>query len=116
MSTHRQREAVAERVVVSYPADLSDWGRHQVERDAFQSYLRKTLDTLTEGDTWEEFVGVGCCGNTLDVPMRIEHVEGGTRIGPDTDITYEVREACDIQGGWRVQSEGGPTGGDSSHD
>ena len=100
---------VADRVVISYPADLSDWGRFQVEKSSFRAYLRKTLDTVEADDTWEEFVGVGCCGNTLDVPLRVESVEGGGAVGPDTAIEYEVREACDLQGGWRVQSDDGPT-------
>ena len=98
----------ATRVVVSYPEDLSDWGRFQVEKPSFRAFLRKTRDELREGDQWEEFVGVGCCGNTLDVPLRIEAVEGGDRMGPDTDVEYEVREACGIEGGWQVQSAGGP--------
>ena len=101
----------AERVVVSYPSDLSDWGRFQVEKSSFRAFLRKTRDAAEEGDVWEEFVGVGCCGNTLDVPLRVEAVEGGERVGDDTEIEYEVREACGIQGSWRVQSKGGPSHG-----
>ncbi|WP_246998672.1 hypothetical protein [Halosolutus gelatinilyticus] len=100
--------AVADRVVVSYPADLSDWGRFQVEKPSFRAFLRKTRERAREGDVWEEFVGVGCCGNTLDVPLRVERVDGGNRIDETTEITYDVREACDIQGSWRVQSKGGP--------
>ncbi len=101
--------APADRVVVSYPADLSDWGRFQVEKDSFVAYLRKTkTDRVRQGDVWDEFVGVGCCGSTLDVPLRVERIEGGQTLGPDTEVTYEVREACGIQGGWHVQSEGGP--------
>ena len=99
----------ADRVVVSYPSGLSGWGRHQIETRSFRAWLRKTLGTVAVGDAWEEFVGVGCCGNTLDVPLRVEAVEDGRRVGEDTDIDYEVREACGIQGGWKVQSEGGPT-------
>lgn len=98
----------AERIVVSYPADLSDWGRFQIEKPAFRAYLTKTLGCVREGDRWEEFVGVGCCGNTLDVPLRIEAVEGGNEVTRDTEIEYTVREACGIEGGWRVQSAGGP--------
>jgi hypothetical protein len=104
-------ETVADRVVVSYPEDLSDWGRFQVEKPSFCAFLRKTRDDAEPGDVWEEFVGVGCCGNTLDVPLRVERVEGGSRIGDDTEIVYEVREACGIQGSWRVQSKGGPSRG-----
>jgi len=99
----------ADRVVVSYPEDLSDWGRFQVEKDAFVAYLRKTkTDRVRQGDVFEEFVGVGCCGSTLDVPLRIEEIEGGETFGPDTAVEFAVREACGIQGGWQVQSEGGP--------
>jgi len=116
MSTNREQADAdpgdadtADRVVISYPADLSDWGRHQLTTRYFLAYLRRTLDDLQVGDTWEEFVGVGCCGNTLDVPLRIERVEGGDRMDEDTEIVYEVREACGVEGGWRVQSAGGPT-------
>ena len=99
----------ATRVVLSYPADLSEWGRGQVDTPHFRAYLRKTLGAVDEGDVREEFVGVGCCGSTLDVPLRIEEVQGGSRVGPDTDLEYTVREACGVQGGWRVQSADGPT-------
>ena len=99
----------ATRVVVSYPADLSKWGRAQVDTPHFRAYLRKTLGEVCEGAEWEEFVGVGCCGSALDVPLRVEEVQGGHRVGPDTRIEYTVREACGVQGGWRVQSAGGPT-------
>ena len=99
----------ATRVVVSYPADLSDWGRKQVDTPHFRAYLGKTLGDVEAGDEREEFVGVGCCGSALDVPLRIEEVEGGNRVGPDTELEYTVREACGVQGGGRVQSADGPT-------
>jgi len=99
----------ARRVVVSYPADLSAWGRDQVATPHFKAYLRKAHDTAHAGDTWAEFVGVGCCGNNLDVPLQVEQVDGGPRLTSETSIEYDVREACDVQGGWRVQSAGGPT-------
>ena len=98
----------ATRLVCSYPADLSDWGRHHVESSPFRAYLRKAHDTATEGEVWAEFVGVGCCGDSLDVPIQVERVEGGSRLGPGTEIEFTVREWCDIDGGWRVQSAGGP--------
>ena len=107
-TSERSTDGPATRVVVSYPADLSNWGRFQVEKPSFRAYLRKTRDRVREGDVWEEFVGVGCCGNTLDVPLRVERVEGGARIDDGTEFEYDVREACDIQGSWRVQSAGGP--------
>lgn len=99
---------MAARLVLSYPEDLSDWGRFQVEKPSFGAFLRKTRERAEPGDVWEEFVGVGCCGNTLDVPLRVESVDGGARIGPETEIDYDVREACGLDGSWRVQSAGGP--------
>jgi hypothetical protein len=98
----------ATRVTVSYPADLSDWGRDMVDRREFRAYLRKVYDELQAGDAWDEFVGVGCCGSSLDVPLVVESVEGGTRLTDDTDIEFSVREACDVRGSWQVQSQGGP--------
>jgi len=99
----------ASRIVVSYPADLSAWGRDRVDCSEFRAYLRKTKDAASEGTVWEEFVGVGCCGNSLDVPLRVERVEGGDRLGPETAVEFDVREACGLEGSWRVQSAGGPS-------
>lgn len=101
--------APAQRVVISYPADLSDWSRRQVDTRWFKAYLRKTMGEASEGREWNEFVDVGCCGNAHDVPLRIEAVHGGDEVGEATDIEYTVREACGVQGGWRVQSADGPT-------
>lgn len=98
----------AKRVVISYPADLSGWGRHQVQTPHFKAYLRKTLGEVAQGQQFEEFVGVGCCGNTLDVPLIVESVEGGPRVDEATEIEYTVREACNLPGGWQVQSAAGP--------
>jgi hypothetical protein len=95
-------------VVLSYPADLSTWGRDTVEDRPFCAYLRKAHDTAAPGEHWSEFVGVGCCGSALDVPLRVERVEGGPRLTGDTEFEFTVREACDLDGGWRVQSEAGP--------
>ncbi len=99
----------ASRVVISYPADLSEWGREIVEGSPFRAYLPKAHDAVSEGDRWEEFVGVGCCGSALDVPLVVESVDGGDLLTPETEVTFEVREACDLDGGWEVQSETGPT-------
>lgn len=98
----------ATRVVISYPADLSDWGRSIVEDTPFRSYLPKAHERAEPGETWDEFVGVGCCGSALDVPLRVEEVEGGPALDEETDFEFTVREACDIGGGWEVQSQAGP--------
>jgi len=107
-TTEPDGHETASRVVVSYPADLSEWGRSTLEGDAFRSYLSKAHDTAREGDRWEEFVGVGCCGDTLDVALVVESLEGGPALGPETEIVFTVREACGVEGNWRVQSAGGP--------
>ena len=101
----------ATKIVLSFPTDLSDWGRRQVSTPWFQAYLRKTLGEVSTGDMTEEFLDVGCCGSTLDVPLRVERVEDGPLIDGDTEIEYEVREACGVEGGWKVQSRSGPTAG-----
>jgi hypothetical protein len=103
-------ESRATHVTISYPTDLSDWGRFQVEKPSFRAYLRRTLGDVAVGDVCEEFVGVGCCGNTLDLPLRIEAVEGGLHVDEDTKIEYTVREACGVEGSWRVQSAAGADG------
>jgi hypothetical protein len=100
--------STASRVRLSYPSDLSDWSRKQVDTDHFHAWLRRVHDDVAVGDTWVEFVDIGCCGSTYDVPLRVEAVEGGGEMGPGTEIEYAVREACDLEGGWKVQSEDGP--------
>jgi len=104
----------AARVVLSYPRDLSEWSRKQVDTDHFHAWLRRVHDHVEAGDTWTEFVDVGCCGSTYDVPLRVEAVEGGDRMGPETAIEYTLRDACDLESGWKVQSADGPppTAGD----
>ncbi|QPV64529.1 hypothetical protein I7X12_07925 [Halosimplex litoreum] len=99
----------ASSVVLSYPSDLSAWGRDKLDGSPFRAYLTKTLGRVEEGQVTEQFTGVGCCGDTLDVPLRVESVEGGRRVDESTTIEYAVRDACGVEGGWRVQSAGGPT-------
>jgi len=98
----------ASRVVLSYPSDLSEWSRQQVATDHFRAWLRRVHDVAEAGDTWTEFLDVGCCGSTYDVPLRVEEVQDGDRMGPETTIEYTLREACDLDGGWEVQSAAGP--------
>ncbi|WP_101294983.1 hypothetical protein [Halegenticoccus soli] len=102
-----EAQTPADRVVVSYPAELSDWGRDQLESDRYVNYLRKTVGGVFVGKEWEEFADVGCCGDTLDVPLRVEAVEGGDAMGPETEIEFAERDA-EMRGGWLVQSAAGP--------
>ncbi|NIB99820.1 hypothetical protein [Halobacterium sp. R2-5] len=99
---------MASTVTVSYPADVSDWGRDQLTTDHMRSYLVRTNERAREGDTWEVFLDVGCCGDSPDVPLRVESVEGDDAVGEDTDVEFVEREACGVDAGWEVQSQAGP--------
>ncbi|WP_277554980.1 hypothetical protein [Halobaculum limi] len=98
----------ATRVVLSFPDGLSDWGRSQIDTERYRGYLRRMLTEPRVGDEREEFVDVGCCGDSLDLTFRVEAVEGGTRVGDDTLIEL-VERAGAVEGGWRVQSAAGPS-------
>ena len=97
----------ATRVVLSFPDGLSEWGRDQIGTDRYRGYLRRVLAEPRVGDEREEFVDVGCCGDSLDLTFRVERVEGGSRVGDDTEIDL-VERAGAVEGGWRVQSAAGP--------
>ncbi|WP_123619312.1 hypothetical protein [Halorubrum sp. CSM-61] len=107
-------EPTATRVVLSYPEGLSDWGRDQIETDRYRGYFARVLDRVAVGDAREEFVDVGCCGDSLDVPFRVERIEAdgdpveAATVTDATAIDYETRPG-DVDGGWRVQSAAGPT-------
>ncbi|MFB6118795.1 hypothetical protein [Halosegnis sp.] len=100
--------ATANRLVVSYPADLSTWGRDQLDTRHFRAWLKRAHPEPEAGDIWEEFLDVGCCGSALEVPLRVERVVGGDAVGEPTHINYEERAACGLADGWAVQSEAGP--------
>ncbi|SDM97411.1 hypothetical protein SAMN04487949_3034 [Halogranum gelatinilyticum] len=100
-------ETRATRVVVSHPTALSDWGRDQLTSDRYVNYLRKTLGRVHAGDEFEEFLDVGCCGDSLDVPLRVEAVDGGREVGMETTVEFVERDVP-MDGGWRVQSAAGP--------
>jgi hypothetical protein len=102
----------ATRVVLSYPEGLSDWGRDQVETDRYRGYFARVMDRAAVGDVREEFVDVGCCGDSLDVPFRVERLEAdgdpvdAAVVTTDTAVDYETRKG-DVDGGWQVQSAAG---------
>ncbi|WP_254546812.1 hypothetical protein [Halomarina pelagica] len=97
--------AIATRVVVSYPADLPPHGRRRIGQEYYRNYLRKVNDEVREGDEWNEFTDVGCCGSRMDVPLRVERVEGGPTMGPGTEIEYVTREARGGDPGWAAQHD-----------
>jgi hypothetical protein len=106
----------ADRVVLSYPDGLSDWGRDQIETDRYRGYFARVMGEAAVGDVREEFVDVGCCGDSLDVPFRVERIEAdgdavdAAVVTGETAVDYETR-AGDVDGGWRVQSAAGPSEG-----
>lgn len=108
-----ERAPAATRVVLSYPEGLSDWGREQVETDRYRGYFARVLDRVAVGDRREEFVDVGCCGDSLDVAFRVERIDAGGDavdegvVTEATAIAYRTRPGG-VDGGWRVQSAGGP--------
>lgn len=99
--------SVASQITLSYPEELSKWGRDQVETERYRNYLRKVVDPV-EGAEFEEFVDVGCCGDSMDVPFRVESVDGD-EIGEETEVAFTTREA-EMEGGWLVQSQAGADG------
>jgi len=115
-------EPLAARVVLSFPADIGEHGRGRIRSDYYRKYLTKVHDSAAEGDEWDEFTDVGCCGSQMDVPLVVERVvtespradgvddadlavEGGSRITLDTEIEYTEREACGVNQGWSVQHD-----------
>lgn len=111
----------ADRVVLSYPGGLSDWGRDRIETDRYRGYFARVMSEVAVGDVREGFVDVGCCGDSLDVPFRVERVEAdgdavdAAVVTGDTTVDYETR-AGDVDGGWRVQSAAGPSGATAERD
>ncbi|MEZ3116983.1 hypothetical protein RYH80_13795 [Halobaculum sp. MBLA0147] len=99
--------STASRLVVSFPDELSDWGRRQIDTDRFRGYLRRVFDEPAVGDEREEFVDVGCCGDSLDLTLRVEVVEGGGVVSDDTVVDLVEREGR-VAGGWLVQSAAAP--------
>ncbi|WP_459193594.1 hypothetical protein [Halosimplex sp. J119] len=100
-----ETDALATRIELSFPADIGTHGRKRIRSDYYMTYLKKVHDSAEVGDEWDEFTDVGCCGSQMDVPLVVEAVDGGSRIGPDTEIEYTEREACGINQGWSVQHD-----------
>ena len=104
-----ENSETATRIVVSYPADLSGWGRDRIDTTPFKTYLRRMHTEIEEGETWNEFVDSGCCGDTLDIPLQVETIDGPSTVGTDTKIEYAERKETGVEGGWLVQSAAGPS-------
>ena len=96
-------ESLATRVELSFPADIGTHGRKRIGSDYYRKYLKKVHGSAADGDEWDEFTDVGCCGSEMDVPLVVEAVKGGSQITQDTEFEYTEREACSVNPGWSVQ-------------
>lgn len=86
----------ATRLVLTYdPAAIDDVSRYWVEdelsKDAYAGYVRRTYDRVRPGETFEEFVSKGC-SVPIAVTLRVERVEGGSRVGGETAVEIRRRE------------------------
>lgn len=98
---------VATHVVLSHPSSLSDHAKRRIHQDYYRQYLRRAHDRVAVGNEWDEFTDIGCCGSQESFSLRVEAVEGGSRVTMDTTVAYQEREveveACDVN--WDVQYE-----------
>lgn len=78
--------ADADRVVLAHTDDVAE----QVRTVAYVQYLRRSkAGPVAVGDEWSEVVSDGC-GRTTRITLSVRAVEGGRRIGPETEIGYEA--------------------------
>lgn len=80
----------AEAIVVSY-SPATDGVRAELTNASYRGYLRRAHGgEVIPGEEWAEFVSRGC-GSRADVTLRIEAVEGGSRLGADTAFEFVPR-------------------------
>ena len=80
--------STAARVVVAYPPDMGESGLAFLERKSFRNYLARAWDAVEPGTEFQEMVNLGCCSDATTVPLTVESVEGGPRMGLDTEIEF----------------------------
>lgn len=94
----------ADRVVVSFRSPEADpddddwwvadseWLQESMTEHVYRQYLRRAhAGPVTVGDEWDEFVNCGCA-SPEDVTLRVERIEGGENIGPETTIDVVSRK------------------------
>ncbi|MFC6614075.1 hypothetical protein ACFQAS_03725 [Halopenitus salinus] len=68
-----------------------EWLAEGIREPIFRRYLRRAhAGAIAVGDEWEEFVSCGCA-SPEDVVLRVESVESGTEMGPETTIDVVPR-------------------------
>lgn len=100
-----ENQTPATRVVLSYSSTLSEHAIRRVQQDYYRTYLGKVHDTAAVGDIWAEFTDIGCCGSQESLTPRVEDVEGGSTVTPDTTFEFVERDvgACEVD--WSLQHE-----------
>lgn len=108
----------ADRVVVSFRAPAADpeesdswwtadsaWLSENMNGEPYRLYLRRAHEgPVAVGEEWAEFVNYGCA-SPEDVLLRVERVEGGTEIGPETAVEVVPRREI-------LEGDGRPAAGD----
>ena len=80
-------DAVADRVVLRY-APGAHCVTEELATSRYSAFLRRAEDgPVAVGDEWDHFVSRGC-GDTRDVTLTVDAVEGGNRVGDDTEFTF----------------------------
>lgn len=80
-------DTVAERVVLRY-APVTDRVTEELATSRYSAYLRRAEDgPVAVGDEWDHFVSRGC-GDTRDVTLTVDAVEGVDRVGDATEFTF----------------------------
>lgn len=101
MSTERATAGIATRVTVAYPPNMGESGPEFLGKESFRRYLTRAWNELEPGMEIEEMVNLGCCTDAMHVPFTVESVEGGTRMGSETDIEFvEDDEPVGLGCGW----------------
>ncbi|WP_459192998.1 hypothetical protein [Halosimplex sp. J119] len=91
MTANADTDAVAARVVLRYDP-VTDRVSEELSKPRYSAYLRtEEAGPVAAGDAWEHFVSRGC-GATRDVTLTVEAVEGGQRVGEETEFTFVPAE------------------------
>ncbi|WP_049983409.1 hypothetical protein [Halorubrum sp. BV1] len=79
--------ADADRVLLAHTGDATV--AEKLRTTAYMQYLRRSkAGPVAVGDEWLVVVSNGC-GRTTQVTLTVRVVDGGRRIGPETEIEYE---------------------------
>ena len=79
----------ADRIRIRY-APGSDNVGEALRAESFEQFLRRSREgRVAVGNKWEEMINDGC-GQTKDVTLSVEAVEGGTTLGSGTEFEFRA--------------------------